>query len=50
MGSNAKGNKRGASQQRNNTHPATLTVIATLKEAVNQWHTRLPERWCNKES
>ena len=50
MGSNVKGNKRAGSQQRNNTHPATLTVRAALTNAVNQWHTRLPERWCNKES
>ena len=35
MGGNGKENKRGASQRRNVTHSATLTVRATLKEAVN---------------
>ena len=35
MGGNGKENKRGASQQCYVTYSATLTVRATLKEAVN---------------
>ena len=41
MGGNGKENKRGASQQRNVTHSATLTVRATLNVPMRHRISRL---------
>ena len=41
MGGNGKENKQGASQQRNVTHSATLTITATLNVSVRDRISRL---------